>query len=43
VKPEINAICTIMISVVALGTIAASLLAKAGASRRARAAYAAQV
>jgi putrescine transport system permease protein len=28
VKPEINAICTIMIVVVAIGVIAASLLAK---------------
>lgn len=37
VKPEINAICTIMIAVVALGTIASSLIAKRGASRRARA------
>jgi putrescine transport system permease protein len=36
VKPEINAICTIMITVVALGTIASSLIAKRGASRRAR-------
>jgi putrescine transport system permease protein len=30
VKPEINAICTIMITVVALGTIVASLLMKRG-------------
>lgn len=37
VKPEINAICTIMIAVVALGTITSSLIAKRGASRRARA------
>jgi putrescine transport system permease protein len=36
VKPEINAICTIMIAVVALGTIASSLVAKRGAMRRAR-------
>jgi putrescine transport system permease protein len=43
VKPEINAICTIMIVVVALGTIAASLLAKRGAARRDRAALGAQV
>jgi len=43
VKPEINAVCTIMIAVVALGTVAASLMAKAGAARRARAALAAQV
>ena len=34
VKPEINAVCTIMIAVVALGTIAASLIAKRGAMRR---------
>jgi putrescine transport system permease protein len=39
VKPEINAVCTIMVAVVALGTIAASLMTKAGAARRARAAY----
>ncbi len=38
VKPEINAICTIMIVVVALGTIASSLIAKRGASQRERAA-----
>lgn len=38
VKPEINAICTIVIAVVALGTIAASLLSKRGALKRARAA-----
>jgi len=38
VKPEINAICTIMIAIVAIGTIAASLLAKRGAVRRERAA-----
>jgi putrescine transport system permease protein len=42
VKPEINAICTIMIAVVALGTIAASLLMKRGAVRRERAALGAQ-
>ena len=36
VKPEINAICTIMIAVVALGTVASSLVAKRGAVRRAR-------
>jgi putrescine transport system permease protein len=34
VKPEINAICTIMIAVVALATIATSLTAKRGALRR---------
>jgi putrescine transport system permease protein len=33
VKPEINAICTIMIAVVALGTIVSSLIAKRDASR----------
>lgn len=43
VKPEINAICTIMITVVALGTIVASLLMKRGAARRERAAFGAQV
>ncbi len=43
VKPEINAVCTIMIAVVALGTIAASLMTKLGAARRAREALAAQV
>jgi putrescine transport system permease protein len=43
VKPEINAVCTIMITVVALGTIAASWAAKRGAARRERTAYAAQV
>jgi putrescine transport system permease protein len=32
VKPEINAVCTIMIAVVALGTIAASLMMKRGAA-----------
>ena len=37
VKPEINAVCTIMITIVALGTIAASLLSKRGAVRRERA------
>jgi putrescine transport system permease protein len=41
VKPEINAICTIMVMVVALVTIAASLMAKRGAVRRERAALAA--
>ena len=43
VKPEINAVCTIMIAVVAVGTVAASLLAKRGALRRERAALGAQV
>jgi putrescine transport system permease protein len=43
VKPEINAICTIMIAIVALGTIASSLMVKRGASRRERAALGAQV
>jgi putrescine transport system permease protein len=36
VKPEINAICTIIVAVVALATIASSLVAKRGAVRRAR-------
>ncbi|HVV62318.1 MAG TPA: ABC transporter permease [Pseudolabrys sp.] len=43
VRPEINAICTIMIALVAAGTIAASLLTKRSAVRRERAALAAQV
>jgi putrescine transport system permease protein len=43
VKPEINAVCTIMIAVVAAGTIIASLVAKGGAARRERAALGAQV
>jgi putrescine transport system permease protein len=43
VKPIINAVCTIMIAVVAVGTIAASLIAKRGAVRRERAALGAQV
>ena len=43
VKPEINAICTIMIAVVALGTVLSSLMAKRGASQRERAALGAQV
>jgi len=34
VKPEINAICTIMIAVVAIGVIAASLLAKLRETKR---------
>jgi putrescine transport system permease protein len=38
VKPEINAVCTIMIALVAAGTVAASLMAKRGAVRRERAA-----
>jgi putrescine transport system permease protein len=36
VKPEINAICTIIVAVVALVTIVASLMMKRGAARRAR-------
>jgi len=43
VKPEINAVCTIMIAVVALGTITASLLTKRSAVRRERAAFGAHV
>jgi putrescine transport system permease protein len=43
VKPEINAVCTIMIAVVAVGTIASSLITKRGAARRQRAALGAQV
>src|SRR5258707_1044099 len=38
VKPEINAVCTIMIAIVAAGTIAASLMAKREAVRSERAA-----
>ncbi len=36
VKPEINAICTVIVAVVALVTIVASLTMKRGAARRAR-------
>ncbi|HKS84160.1 MAG TPA: ABC transporter permease [Pseudolabrys sp.] len=43
VKPEINAICTIMIAVVALATVVSSLVAKSGATRRERAALGAQL
>ena len=43
VKPEINAICTIMIVVVAFGTIVSSLMTKRGASQRGLAALGAQV
>ena len=43
VKPEINAVCTIMIAVVAVGTIASSLIAKSSAARRQRAALGAQI
>ena len=43
VKPEINAVCTVMIAIVAAGTIAASLMAKRGALRREHAALGAQV
>jgi putrescine transport system permease protein len=38
VKPEINAICTIMIAVVAIGVIAAALISKRSEMSRARAA-----
>ncbi len=41
VKPEINAICTVMIALVAVGTIAASLAAKRRAIRSERATLAA--
>ena len=37
VKPEINAVCTIMIAVVAVATIVASLAGKRGAMLRERA------
>ena len=43
VKPEINAICTIMVALVALGTVAASLAAKRNAIRRENAALAGRV
>jgi putrescine transport system permease protein len=43
VKPEINAVCSIVVAVVAMGTIVASLLAKRGAARREREALGAQV
>ncbi|HMF22592.1 MAG TPA: ABC transporter permease [Pseudolabrys sp.] len=43
VKPEINAVCTIMIAIVAIVTVIASLMARHGAARRERAALAAQV
>lgn len=43
VKPEINAVCTIMIATVALGTVASSMIVKRGVMRRERAALGAQV
>jgi putrescine transport system permease protein len=43
VKPEINAVCTIMIAIVAVGTAISSLMAKSGAARRKRTALGAQV
>jgi putrescine transport system permease protein len=43
VKPEINAVCTIMIAIVALGTVVSSLIVKSGVMRRERAALGAQV
>jgi putrescine transport system permease protein len=43
VKPEINAVCTIIISLVAVATVAASLLSKRAAVQRERAAFAAQI
>jgi putrescine transport system permease protein len=43
VKPEINAVCTIMIAFVAFSTVASSLIAKRGAVRRERVALGAQV
>ena len=43
VKPEINAACTIMITIVALGTVASSVIVKRGIMRRERAALGAQV
>jgi putrescine transport system permease protein len=38
VKPEINAICTIMIAVVAIGVVGAALVSKRSALRKAQAA-----
>jgi putrescine transport system permease protein len=43
VKPEINAVCTLMIAIVAVGTVLSSLMAKRGAVRRRQAALGAQV
>jgi putrescine transport system permease protein len=43
VKPEINAICTLMIATVAIGIVTASLIGKRSAARRERAAIGAQV
>jgi len=43
VKPEINAICTIMIAAVALATVAASLAMKRNAITRERGAFGAQL
>ena len=43
VKPEINAVCAIMIAVVAAGTIIASVITKGSTARRERAALGAQV
>ena len=43
VKPEINAVCTIMIALVAIGTVVASLAVKRRAVQRERDALAAQV
>ena len=43
VKPEINAVCTLIIAIVAAGTVVSSLMTKRGAARRERAALGAQV
>ncbi|MFN3659029.1 MAG: ABC transporter permease [Pseudolabrys sp.] len=43
VKPQINAICTVIVVVVALATVTASLLSKRGALRRERAGLGTQV
>jgi putrescine transport system permease protein len=43
VKPEINAVCTLFVAVVAFATIVASVMTKRGAVRRERAALGAQV
>ncbi len=43
VKPEINAVCTILIAVVAVGLVAASLMAKLSGGRRSSAPIGAQL
>jgi len=43
VKPEINAVCTILIAVVAIGLVVASLMAKISSGRRGSAPIGAQL